>query len=326
MEFFSGLFEGNSPFLMLIAGALSVVIGFAAFMAWIAWQRAKEKSYEQQLADLLEDELGIYADAEDVPETGLLNKWSRYWDVQFKELGWSRYNENPLKAGREVMMAAGVVAIIASVATMNFFIGPVLAALLLFAGSYLIKMVTSKKSEKIGLQLPGFLFALKANIQANETPERAILKVIDAMPSPLYEDLVIVRNHILANSTFKEALLDLSEKTASRDLKFLAACMIQATNSGANLESQIETIQRVIDQRQIISDEINKAARSASPAMWAASVAIPGTFIALFFGDPNSQKFWFVNPVSWILFGAIIGLWILGIILSRNLVQKIRNM
>lgn len=325
MKFFSDLFAGNAAFLMMIAGGVTVVIGFALFMAWVSFQKAKDKSYEQQLADLLEDDLNIYGE-DKAKDTGILNKWSRYWDAQFKELGLSRYNENPLKAGREVMAIVGVVAILGSVATMNFFIGPVIALVLLFAVSYIIKMITGKKSEKIGLQLPGFLFALKANIKANETPERAILKVIDAMPSPLYDDLVIVRNHILANSTFREALLDLSQQTSSRDLKFLAACMIQATNSGSNIENQIVTIQKVLNQRQLISDEINKAAKSAEPSMWAASIAIPATFLALFFGDANAQKFWFVNPISWVLFGLIIGLWIAGILLSRRLVANIRNM
>jgi len=325
MDFFADLFAGNSTFLTLIAGGITVVVGFVVFMAWVAIQRSKEKTYEQQLADLLEDDLHI-EDEDDVKAVGLLTRWSRYWDAQFKELGWSRYNENPLKAGREVLIALGIVAVIGSLVTMSPFIGPVIALLLLFMASYIIKLVTSKKSEKIGLQLPGFLFALKANIQANETPERAVLKVIDAMPSPLYEDLVIVRNHILANSTFREALEDLSQKTASRDLKFLAACMIQATNAGANLEGQIETIQKVLDQRQVISNEINKAAKEASPSMWAASIAIPGTFIALFFGDPNAKDFWFQSLVSWLLFGVIIALWVAGIVLSRRLVNKIRNM
>lgn len=325
MEIFSDLFAGNAVFLMMIAGGITVVVGFALFMAWVTFQKASEKSYEQQLADLLEDELNIFGEDHE-KDTGLLGKWSKYWDTQFKELGWSRYNDNPLRAGREVMIAFGAFSVIGSAATLNFFIGPVLALLILFAVSYIIRIVTSKKSEKIGLQLPGFLFALKANIQANETPERAILKVIDAMPSPLYDDLVTVRNHILANSTFREALEDLSEKTSSRDLKFLAACMIQATSSGANLENQIVTIQKVLEQRQVITDEINKAAAAASPAMWAASIAIPATFLALFFGDPNAQNFWFVNPVSWALFALIIGLWITGILLSRRLVTKIRNM
>jgi Flp pilus assembly protein TadB len=325
MDFFSDLFAGNSAFLMMIAGGLTVVIGFVLFMAYVAFQRAKESSYEQQLAELLEDELNIYEEGEE-KDIGLLGKWSRYWDAQFKELGLSRYNDNPLRAGREVMIAFAAVALVGSVATMNPFIGPVIGVLLVFAASFIVKIFTGRKSEKIGHQLPGFLFALKANIQANETPERAILKVIDAMPSPLYDDLVVVRNHILANSTFREALEDLSEKTSSRDLKFLAACMIQATNAGANLEPQIVVIQKVLEQRQLITDEINKAARAASPAIYAASIAIPGTFIALFFGDVNAKSFWFVNPISWALLGIIMALWIAGIVLSRKLVTNIRNM
>ncbi len=319
MNFFNTFFEGNTALLMIIAGAITLIIGFVAFMAWVTIQKNREKNYEEQISELIEDD-------NEAEETGVLDKWSRYWDAQFKELGWSRYNDNPLRAGREVMMLAGVIAIIGSAITANFFIGPVLAVISIFAASYVIKMITGKKARQISMQLPGFLFALKANIQANETPERAILKVIDAMPSPLYDDLVIVRNHILANSTFKEALLDLSEKTASRDLKFLAACMIQAANSGANLEDQIGVIQSVIDARQQISDEIDKAARSAEPAMWAASVAIPGVFIALFALDPNASIFWFNNFISWILFGVIIGLWVTGILLARRLVSNIRNM
>lgn len=314
-------------FLAAIAGGITLVVGLVVIMGISALRRSRRRSYEEQISDLLEDEIGMYeGPSGSSSPTGVLSKWSRYWDVTFKELGWSRYNDDPLRAGREVMLATGAVAVVASALTMNLFIGMSFAGLVIFMLSYVLNIISFQKAEKIGQQLPGFLFALKANIQANETPERSILKVIDSMPRPLYDDLSIVRDHILANSSFKDALLEMSRKTASRDLKFLAACMIQAASSGADLESQIETIQKVLDQRQIISDEISKAARAATPAMWASSIAIPGVFLAIFFFDPNAQGFWFVNPVSWVIFAAIIILWVAGIVLSRRLVSSIRNM
>jgi len=319
---FDALLGGNGLTLMFIAGAFTLLIGFVLAM-WIRAMMVKgEKSYEQQLKDLLEDDIL----SENEKPDGFIDRWSYFWGNLFDQMGWARYEEDPKKAGKDMAIGAGIVAVLGSVLTQNIFVGPLLAVVLMFALGLVCKNIVSKKSDAISDQLPGFLFALKANIQANETPERAILKVIDAMPSPLYDDLLIVRGHILSNSTFKEALLDLKLQTANRDLKFLAACMIQATSSGANLEPQIVTIQKVLDARREITDEINKAARQASPAIWASSIAIPGAFIAIFFSDPTASGFWFVNPISWALLGVIGGLWALGVWLSRNMVQKIRNM
>lgn len=318
---FESLFAGNGLILLGIALAVTLLIAFALAMAVRAARNHGKKSYDDQLKELLEDDLVNPQEASD----GLMSKWTRMWGNLFEQMGWERYQGNPKRAGREVLLAGGIVALVASLITMNVFVGPVIASASLFAAYMVLKNIAAKKSDAISDQLPGFLFALKANIQANEAPERAVLKVINAMPSPLYEDLLIIRSHILSNSTFKEALEDLKVKTANRDLKFLASCMIQATASGANLAPQIDTIQEVLEARRAVTDEINKAARAASPAIWASSVAIPGAFIAIFFGDPNASSFWFVQPISWLILLVIAGLWGLGVYLSRRMVNNIRN-
>lgn len=281
-----------------------------------------DAAYDEQLAELLEDDNYESSDA----KLGFSHKWNRHWGALFKEMGLARYNDANEKAGREVLIGAFVIAVLGSLIAQNLFIGPAIVAALLFGSSILLKSLGEKKAEKINDQLPGFLFALKANIQANETPERAIIKVIDAMPSPLYDDLVIVKNHIDANSSFKDALLDLSQKTASRDLKFLCACIIQAANSGSDLEDQIVIIQKVLEDRKKVSDKIAEASRSAAPAIWVASIAIPATFFIIFSADPNAASFWFINPVSWIALGVIITLWIVGIYLARKMVSNIKNL
>lgn len=318
------MFGGNDLQLILISAGFSLVLGFVLFMWVRAMKTKKNMDFEQQLKEILAEEVDPNADPS---PKNIIEKWMAMWARLFREMGWARYDdEDSNQAGLDVIIGWVVVAVLTSVLVGNIFIGPVLASVLVAAILMVLKNTASKKADAISDQLPGFLFALKANIQANETPERAILKVVDAMPSPLYEDLLVVRSHILANSTFKEALLDLKAKTANRDLKFLAACMIQATSSGANIEGQISTIQNVLDARREVSDEINQAARAASPAIWASSIAIPGAFIAIFFGDPNAAGFWFVNPISWALLAVICGLWAAGVYFSRRMVTQIRNM
>jgi Flp pilus assembly protein TadB len=308
--------------LYLIAGGFTALIGIVAFFAYFSIRKNSSKlAYDQQLEDLLTDDND--PDAEQKPT--IIERWNKYWATIAKESGIARYSGVENTAGRDIIVVSLVIGILSGVLIKNPLAGAVIAAAFMFTSSGIMKNLAGKKADSINAQLPGFLFALKANVQANETTEKAILKVIDGMPSPLYDEIVLVKHRLLANSSFADALRELADKTASRDLKFLCSCMIQASGAGANLEAQITTIQKVLKARSEVSDALNKAVKSVQPSMWVASIVIPLTFVATYFMDPNSRQFWFVNPFSWIALGAVGILWAAGIWLSKKLVDSIKN-
>lgn len=314
---------GQNPyFIYLIAGGVALLLGLIATIGYFAIQRNSKKSaYDEQLAELIASDY-----EEGQTQVTLATRWNRYWGELFKGMGWAKYTDENNNAGRDIIFLGIVLAIIAGLLVRNPIAGIVISGLLLYVFGSFLKSKTNRDSDVLNAQLPGFLFALKANIQANETPERAILKVVDNMPSPLYEDLVIVKQRILANSSFKDALEELSQKTSSRDLKFLCSCMIQATGSGTNLENQITVIQKVLDARRKVSDELAKAVRSATPAIWVASFVIPAVFIATLFLDPGAKAFWFTDILSWAALIAVVALYGVGVWMSKKLVDSIKNL
>lgn len=317
------MLDPNSGFfLYLIAGGFTLLVGIVALVAYFTIRKNSTKlAYEQQLEDLLTDENDPYA----VEKPSISEKWNKYWSTIARESGIARYSAIDNNAGRDIIFISIIVAVLTGVLVHNAIAGLISGAVLVVLASGIMKNLSGRKADAINAQLPGFLFALKANVQANETLEKALLKVIDGMPAPLFDEIVIVKHRLLATSTLSEALIELQSRTSSRDLKFLCSCMIQANKAGANIEAQISTIQRVLKARSEVSDALNKAVKSVQPSIWIASIVIPSVFVITYMTDPNSQKFWFIHPFSWAALGAIILLWGLGIWLSKKLVDSIKN-
>lgn len=313
----------NNLFPWLASGIFTVVISLIGILVYMLIKNVNSNNtYEEQLRELLDDEYNDTAEE----KISIIKRWNNYWGNIFKQAGFARYNDDNSKAGRDIIFAGIIIAILVSVIVKNVIAGILVPIGLIYGFSMIIRTRANKKQESINSLLPGFIFALKANLQASETIERAMLKVIDTMPSPLYEDLLIVKNKLQANASFQEALLELSEKTSSRDLKFLCACMIQASRSGANMENQLTSIQRVLEARRKVSDEINTAVKATSPAIWLASLIIPALFFASYFMDSNARTYWFIDPISWIAILVTIALYLIGLFLVKKQVDKIKNM
>ena len=190
---------------------------------------------------------------------------------------------------------------------------------------FYVRSASVKRTRAIEDQLSGLLFSVKSNLQAGDTNEKSLMGVVDSMPNPLREELTIGRNILLASGTFREALEAMSAGTSSNDLKFLCSCMIQAASSGASMTMQIDNIQKVLEERRRVSSEIDKAVKSVAPAMWLAGLVIPIMFVVSYFIDGAAQDFWFSTLLGWAGFGIVIALYVAGLIITKNQVDKVRN-
>lgn len=313
---------GNAV-IYIISGLAAAALGVTLMLLYLNYRKSNDDEvYSKQLEDLLSDESEI-----DLKNTrSITYRWNKYWNGIAKESGLARYSDPESNAGRDAVILTIVSTVLISALFQNILAGAVISLALLFAASTGLRTISNKKVELLNNQLPGFLFALKANVVSGETLEKSFLKITNVMPQPLRDDLSIVSNRILANATFQEALEELSEKTSSNDLKFLCSCMIQASGEGVSLETQINTIQEVIEEKQRVSREITKGLKSATPSIWVSSVAIPGSFIAAYLMDANAREFWFNGIFSWILLGVVAILWALSIYGTKKMADGIRNL
>lgn len=313
----------SQAFPFIIAGVITILAVLLFFTVRLIIKRTTNTvDYESQIKELIEDE---EEDENSKTNIALLHKWNRYWGEMVKGAGFSRYNGKTETAGRDILILMIIAAVVLSLAIRNAVLGIAISIAIPFAIAFLIRYRINKKESALNQQLPGFLFALKAQLDVSNTIERSMLNVIDAMPSPLYEDLKVVKNKLNASSSFQEALEELSRKTSSKDLKFLAACMIQATSSGANLIDQLDSIQTVLEARRKVEDEINQAVQSAIPAMWIASLAIPGVFLGSVLLDDSAREFWLTQPIAWAILVGVAILYGISMFLVRGQIEKIKN-
>lgn len=308
--------------LYAIAAGITLLISIVGMIGYVVYRRnSDDVAYDKQLQELISTEK-----EKKVRKLNVINRWNNYWAKLFKESGWAAYTEKSSAPGRDVFVFGSVAMILISILTKSPLLGPLAVGIVGSILVMLIKFKNQKEQERLNEQLPGFLAALKANIQANTTPERALLKVVDDMPNPLYEDLAPAKQQILANTPFVDVIQNLSTRTKSKDLKFLAACILQAVATGANLEGQIDTIQRVLEERQKVNDELNRAVSSATPSMYIASIAIPAVFFATYFMNEATRDYWFVHPTSWLALIGVVLLWVLGMFMSKKQIDKIREL
>lgn len=307
------------PILFGLAGTAAV--GLVAFLLYASFKPAtKDVDYIDQLEELLDGEDKVEN------EDSIIVKWNRYWGKLLGESEISRYSTTDDKtAGREVIIFMLVAFFITLALARNVFVSAVIIAALWYGIVFYIRSSTMRKTKAIDEQLPGLLFSLKSNLQAGDTNERAMMGIVDAMPSPLREELSVGKNILLANGTFKQALEKMAENTASKDFKFLCACMIQASASGSSMIMQVDNIQKVLEARREVASEIDTAVKAVSPALWLAGLIIPVMFVVSYFIDSAAKGFWFQTLYSWLFFFGVVALYVAGLLLTKNQVDKVRN-
>lgn len=308
---------------VLLSLFFTVMITVISFLIYQYYQKNKKIEYVDQISYLIGED-----DEQDKnPKTKrtLVQRWNNYWNKLFQSAGVAKYNNEASNAGKDVLMMLIGSIVLVSIITQNIILGIIITGGIVFGLITVLRMRFNKKIEELNDQLPPFLFALKSNLQASETNERAMEKVIESMPSPLYDDLIIVRNKLRASSTFKEAMEELQQKTLSDDLKFLSACMIQATSTGSSLEAQLDSIQKVLEERKKVSDGIKQAIKQASPVMWLTSFTLPALFLYSYLFDSQAKQFWFKEPLSYIVLLVVIVLYVAGMWLVRKQVNNIRD-
>jgi len=307
------------PVLVALLGTF--LVGLIGYLVYMALSPVEENDYIDQLKEIVDD-----GSANDRKKENIVSKWNNYWGKLLGESEIERYAlDDKEKAGREIIMLFVGVFFVSMLLLKNPVLPLAIVAVAWYVIVFYVRSASVKRTKAIEDQLSGLLFSVKSNLQAGDTNEKSLMGVVDSMPNPLREELTIGRNILLASGTFREALEAMSAGTSSNDLKFLCSCMIQAASSGASMTMQIDNIQKVLEERRRVSSEIDKAVKSVAPAMWLAGLVIPIMFVVSYFIDGAAQDFWFSTLLGWAGFGIVIALYVAGLIITKNQVDKVRN-
>ena len=250
--------------------------------------------------------------------------WNHYWGVMLRETDFVSKTKSDKECGLIMILMYAFAYLLSFLITWNFGIG--LIPIMMGTGFFMIIATTKmeKKQAQFENQIIGFLSSLKSNIQANETPERALMKAIDNTPSPLYEELEIAKS-LTETGSFTSALNTLREKTENKTLRFLCTCIQLSSEVGANLEEQITNIEEMVEANKELDRQLDKAISENTPLLYVASALIPGLFMIMYIMNETVRDFWFKNFISWVAFFVIIGIFGIGVFFSNRVINKAKK-
>lgn len=173
-------------------------------------------------------------------------------------------------------------------------------------------------------QIPGFVSTFKANIQANQHAQNAMIRAIDNTASPLYDELAYAKA-IMEAGDFKPGIIALRKSTDNETLRQMASCIELASASGSNIEEQIEIIEEIIEDKQKIERKKRLGVNENKPLFIIAALFVPISFIGSYFMSEMYREFWFNSLLSWaIIIGIIIAMTI-STYATWKIIQKIET-
>lgn len=318
---------GFYQYIPLILTSVILLI-FLAIIGLLYNQNKKARRLDREFMEQLEIASGL-SDADYLEskrksseESNLFYKWNKYWGRTLIYSDLLKFNLTDAQCGQLVIVFSLVIYLLFTVMFKNFGIGliPVITALgfiTMIAGSRI------KSKEKIFEdQIPAFLSILKANIQANETPERALIDAIENISDPLYSELSIAKA-LTEAGTFRDAIFKLRKNSKNDTLKFLCSCIELSSQVGANLETQINTIEEILESNRALKRRLDVAISENKPVITVTSALLPGIFMFMYIFNEQTRDFWFHSLVSWLVFFGAIIIFGTGVLITNRIINKI---
>lgn len=221
-------------------------------------------------------------------------------------------NENTLISDiqRRMILAGAVIFTVFTVLTQNPLGGIVPVFFVYLIARFYALLKINKKRNLMNEQIPAFVSIFKANIQANQHAQNAMVNAINNTADPLHRELARPKS-IMEAGDFQAGIISLRMNTENETLRQMASCIELASSTGSNIEDQIETIEGIIESKQLIEREKRLGVNENKPLFYVASVMVPLSFIGSYFLSDMHREYWFTTTTSYLV--------ILGVILVMSL-------
>lgn len=180
----------------------------------------------------------------------------------------------------------------------------------------------SKVKNVMNEQIPAFVSTFKANIQANQHAQNAMIRAINNTASPLYDELVYAKS-IMEAGDFRAGIIALRMNTKNDTLRQMASCIELASASGSNIEPQIEIIEEIIEAKQVMERKKKLGVNENKPLFIVAGLFVPISFFGSYSMSEMHRDFWFNSTLSWLIILGIVILTAISVFATWKIIEKV---
>jgi tight adherence protein B len=183
-----------------------------------------------------------------------------------------------------------------------------------------VKGQKSKRMNAFNEQLPDSLDLMTSALRAGLSFPAALQLVAQESPEPLAQEFAITFDEQNLGLDVKEALINLTERVDSLDLKFFVTAVIIQRETGGNLAEIMESIARIIRERfRILGDVKSRTAHGRLTGMILSilpiALGVVFTMIA-----PGYMMTFFRDPVGQLLLIACVVMQVVGFLWIRRVI------
>ena len=186
-----------------------------------------------------------------------------------------------------------------------FFVLPVIA----------LSRAGTKRSAKLGMQLPDSLAVIVRSLEAGHPVPTAIALVGQEMPDPVGSEFGMVADEMAFGSSLKDAVRRLSQRAFNEDVDLFAATIRLQAKTGGNLSELLKLNGDAIRDRQMLRLRVKAASaegRMSALILSAAPFVVAGVVHLLnpgFYGeiiDRPVVQYWLAGFAGWMMIGNLI--------------------
>lgn len=307
----------NIPYI----GTALIITIFLGIILYTTIKARKILRHEEEFVKKIEA-MSSYSMYKEQKSNDPISTWNRHWGKLLKRSGMASMDQTDASIGGIVLLTAIVIWVVVSVLVRNPVLGIFPSVGILVGIKIAANNKLKSKERLMNDQIPAFLSTLKSNIQANTTPESALIDAINTTVPPLRDELEIAKSYA-ATTSLSAALLKLRDETSSKDIRFLCSCIELSSKLGANLEDQLETIEKVVEDKMDLQRKLDKAVQENRPLLYVSAAIIPGLFFFTYMMNEATRAFWFREPISWVLLMLIIVIYVGALYITNRFVKRL---
>jgi tight adherence protein B len=170
-------------------------------------------------------------------------------------------------------------------------------------------------------QFPAAIDVFTRALRAGHPVGSAIALLVGEMEDPIGSEFGIVSDAIAYGADLNDALRDLADRWDSEDLRMFAVCVSVQGETGGNLAEILSNLSSVIRDRASLYLKVRALSSEGRMSAWMLSLMPVLTFLVLFLINPGFYLEVARDPLFSISFIALLGLYLVGVLWIRNMVN-----
>lgn len=187
---------------------------------------------------------------------------------------------------------------------------------LMFIGSR-----ATRRAKRMEEQFPAAIDVFTRALRAGHPVGSAIALLVGEMEDPIGSEFGIVSDAIAYGADLNDALRDLADRWDSEDLRMFAVCVSVQGETGGNLAEILSNLSSVIRDRASLYLKVRALSSEGRMSAWMLSLMPVLTFLVLFLINPGFYLDVARDPLFSISFIGLLGLYGVGVLWIRNMVN-----